>query len=201
MVRSCSGVSRAASVVVLLACVACTVQSGDGGSGQLSQDDLILESAMANMPPAGVELPQPDSEGAQATLQYCAACHAAPSPTSHSATDWPAVLRRMWVRTERVADEFAVPLPDASARLVISEYMLDNALRVTEGELPDFLGRSEFVTTCSRCHELPDPRQHTPQDWPTTVIRMREHMVELLGDSPTQAQVQDIITFLQGVSE
>jgi cytochrome c2 len=110
-------------------------------------------------------------------------------------------MRRMWLRIERVQETHGVPSPDAAERLTMTRYMLDHALRVAEMDLPDLRGRDQFMTTCTRCHELPDPSQHTNQDWPTVVIRMRQHMVDLLGDSPRQSEIQDIITYLQAVSQ
>jgi hypothetical protein len=44
-------------------------------------------------------------------------------------------------------------------------------------------GRSIFVSTCSGCHELPDPATHSPKEWPAIVDEMRgEQEVELSVD-------------------
>lgn len=41
------------------------------------------------------QLPDPDSSGAQLLATRCVECHAMPDPASHTAENWPAVLRRM----------------------------------------------------------------------------------------------------------
>ncbi len=132
---------------------------------------------MVGLPQPGVgpgDLPNPESEGAQHLRQYCTACHALPGPQTHSATDWPVVLRRMWMRIDGLDPKYAVPVPTAGEQL--------------------------YMTECSRCHELPDPRQHTASDWPAVVIRMREHSVQMLRRSPPQSQVQEIILYLERAS-
>ena len=128
-------------------------------------DDLVTASARVSLPPPGLapsDLPDPNSEGAQLLRQYCTSCHALPSPATHSATDWPVVLRRMWLRTEGVADEYNLPVPDPRERVVILDYLLENALVVTQAELPAGPGRNVFAAECARCHELPDPASTHP---------------------------------------
>jgi mono/diheme cytochrome c family protein len=166
-------------------------------------DDLIAASARVSLPPAGTapsDLPDPNSERAQLLRQYCTACHALPSPATHSATDWPVVLRRMWLRTEGVAEEYNLPVPDPRERVMIVDYLLENALVVSRSELPRGQGRDLFATNCARCHELPDPGQHSSNDWPAVVIRMRQHMVQMLGQSPPQNEVQEVILYLERAS-
>ncbi len=167
-------------------------------------NELLNRSVMAALPPVGTApaaLPAPESDGALAIVEYCATCHELPHPTTHSQTDWPVVMRRMWLRMEAVAEEFAIPVPNAPERFTMTQYMLDNALKVSIGDLPDYVGREYFILTCDRCHELPDPRQHSVQDWPAVVSRMRQHMVDVLGDSPIDAEMQDITAYLQRVSQ
>ncbi len=194
----------AAVVWALAACgePAPSDQSADT-TPQSGVSDVVLASAMVGLPAgtAPAELPDPESEGAQALAKFCAtACHGAPSPGAHSATDWPVVLRRMWLRTEGLPASYAVPVPDARERVLILNYLLSHALEVSEAELPARPGRELFTSTCSRCHELPDPRQHTANDWAAVVIRMRQHMVQMLRQSPPQNQVQEIILYLEQVS-
>lgn len=170
------------------------------GGAPSAADDLILASARIGLPPPGLgpgELPDPDSEGAQYLRQYCTACHALPSPGAHSATDWPSYMRRMWMRLDALDPKYSVPVPSAGERVVLMRYLLDNALQVSRVDLPARQGRELFINECSRCHELPDPRQHSAADWPAVVIRMREHSVDMLGRSPTQSQVQEIILYLE----
>ncbi|MBE0591771.1 MAG: hypothetical protein IH616_05150 [Gemmatimonadales bacterium] len=170
---------------------------------QAPRSDLVVASAMVGLPAgtAPAELPDPGSDGAQTYEKYCSACHGIPTPSSHSATDWPVVLRRMWLRTEGLPAGYTVPVPDARERVLILDYVLGHALQVANAELPAGPGRELFRSTCNRCHELPDPRQHSDQDWAAVVIRMRQHMVQMLHQSPAQSQVQDIILYLERASK
>jgi hypothetical protein len=106
----------------------------------------------------------------------------------------------MWLRTEGVAEEYDLPVPDPRARVIILNYVLDNALVVSRSELPGGPGRDLFTSNCARCHELPDPSQHSSNDWPAVVIRMRQHMVQMLGRSPSQSDVQEVILYLERAS-
>jgi hypothetical protein len=106
----------------------------------------------------------------------------------------------MWLRTEGVADEYNLPVPDPRERVLIVDYLLEHALVVSRAELPGGPGRSLFTANCARCHELPDPRQHSSNDWPAVVIRMRQHMVQVLGQSPPQSDVQEVILYLERAS-
>lgn len=204
MYESSRRVARRLAAFAVLLVFGCTPEPSGGDAQTSVGDNVLVASAMAVLPPQGTspsDLPNPDSDGARAVAQFCVMCHAIPSPTMHSATDWPVVIRRMWLRTDYVSESHGVPSPNAAQRQTITQYMLDHALRVAETELPNLRGRDQFLETCTRCHELPDPMQHTNQDWPTVVIRMRQHMVDLLNDSPPQGEIQDIITFLQGASQ
>ncbi len=209
MVRSLMRRTRAwIGVPLLLAgIVGCgeTAPAGETATAEQTPtaDDLITASARVSLPPPGTapsDLPDANSEGAQFLRQYCTACHSLASPATHSATGWPVVLRRMWLRTEGVAEEYNLPVPDPRERVVILNYLLENALVVTRAELPAGPGRSLFAANCARCHELPDPSQHSANDWPAVVIRMRQHMVQMLRQSPPQSEVQEVILYLERVS-
>ncbi len=191
--------------VLLAIAVGCGERAASEGESAVEAapgvDELVLASAKVAMPvPAPGDLPDPASEGAQYLRQYCTACHGLASPQTHSATDWPVVLRRMWIRTEGVAGDFNLPVPTPRERVVMLNYLLDNALEVSRTELPPGPGRQLFSRTCTRCHELPDPRQHTRGDWAAVVIRMRQHMVQMLSESPPQSEVQEIILYLERAS-
>lgn len=53
-----------------------------------------------------------------------------------------------------------------------------------------------FAQTCSQCHPLPDPRQHTAQQWPGVVARMEQHMRERNLPIPDRDSISEIDTFL-----
>jgi hypothetical protein len=119
----------------------------------------------------------------------------------HSATDWPGVTRRMWLRMERIDPKYAIPVPEIADQLVILQYLTDNSLKVSDANLPDFPGRDRFERTCAQCHELADPHQHSPGDWYVVVRRMNEHMREILGQELNADVIQEITLYLQKASE
>jgi len=164
---------------------------------------LLLASAKAALPPPGLsaaDLPDPQSEGARFLAQFCAICHNLPAPTTHSATDWPGVVRRMWLRMELLPAGLRVPVPTEEQRQAILNYLLAHALQVSGANLPEGPGRATFSKMCSRCHALPDPRQHSSADWPAVVMRMEQRMDQMKVDRPAQAQVSEIIVYLQRAS-
>jgi cytochrome c5 len=162
-------------------------------------DQLLLASAKVALPPTGIlaaDLPDPQSAGAQVLQSYCATCHALPSPAMHAAVDWPGVVRRMWLRMGLLDSTYHVPVPDLGERIVLLDYLTANSLKVSHGSLPDAPGRDFFEKTCSQCHELPDPRQHSATDWPVVVRRMNQHMADILKKEITPTQVEDIVRYL-----
>ncbi|MDH3498143.1 MAG: cytochrome c [Gemmatimonadota bacterium] len=165
--------------------------------------NLILASAMVGLPAAmaASELPDPTSKGAELAGKFCAGmCHGIPAPTTHAATDWPVVLRRMWLRMERLDTAFAVPVPTSAERAVLADYYVVNALQVTSGILPAGPGKDLYVATCGKCHGLPDVRQHSPEDWVAVVRRMKGRMEGMLGQTLSQDQMQRIILYLESTS-
>jgi cytochrome c5 len=201
--------------LTLIALAACSggagvpQQGAVGGAGADTtqptgvNDRLILASAKAALPPPGIaaaDLPDPNSEGAKAVAQFCITCHNLPSPTLHSATDWPGVARRMWLRMDLLPEGLRVPVPTEEQRQAIINYLLGHALQVSGAALPEGPGRSTFSRMCSRCHALPDPRQHSTADWPAVVTRMEQRMDQMKVDRPGQGQVSEIILYLQGAS-
>lgn len=196
-------------IMALGLAVACVEQvseeiPSESGAAPAVLDDLLLAASRVALPPGGIglaDLPEADSPGAGHLAQYCTACHALPHPQSHSATDWPSVVRRMWLRMDRIDPAFNVPIPNGAERLVMAEYLVENALKVRASELPVGNGRELFVSTCSRCHELADPSQHSPGDWVAVVRRMAGHMDEMLGDFLEPSDLQEIALYLQSVSQ
>ena len=180
-----------------------TSREGTEQAGPVTFDELLLASARIALPPVGfspAELPDPESSAGQQVARYCTSCHALPSPRSHSATDWPGVIRRMWLRMDRIDPSFEVPIPNGAERLVMMEYLIDNALQVRTSGLPTGAGRDLFVSTCSRCHELADPSQHSAEDWVGVVRRMQEHMEGMLGEFMSQSDSRQITAYLQTAS-
>ena len=172
-------------------------------SSELSRHDrLLLAAAAVALPPPGVtpaDLPEPAAMGAQLVGKYCAQCHEVPSPAMHSATDWPSVVRRMWLRMDLLPPDLGVQVPTAAERSAMFEYITRYALQVSGASLPAGPGRATFAEVCSRCHALPDPRMHSRQDWPTVFQRMERNMERMNVKPLTKSQTTDILLYLQGV--
>ena len=195
--------------VVLFALAACETKSQAPAGGQqpvaaapaLSRTDrLILAAATVGLPPEGVQpadLPDPGNRGGHLTAKYCAQCHALPAPTTHSATDWPSVARRMWLRMEWLPESLGVQVPTAAERYEILKYLTVNALKVSGSVLPAGKGREVFAEVCSRCHALPDPRVHSKEDWPTVYARMERNMERMKVKAPTAQQAEEILMYLK----
>jgi cytochrome c5 len=163
-------------------------------------DQLILAAATIGLPPTGVQpadLPDPENRGGHLTAKYCAQCHALPAPSTHSATDWPSVARRMWLRMEWLPESLAVQVPTSAERYEILKYLTTNALKVSGSVLPAGKGRETFSLVCSRCHALPDPRVHSKEDWPTVYARMERNMERMKVKAPSAEQAQEILMYLR----
>jgi cytochrome c5 len=171
---------------------------------QLSRSDrLLFAAATIALPPAGVtpgDLPEPTSRGAQLVAKYCAQCHALPTPTAHSATDWPSVARRMWLRMDWLPESLEVLVPTNAERYEILQYLTRDALKVSDRTLPPGPGREAFVLICSRCHALPDPRVHSKEDWGIVFARMERNMERMKVAPPTGEQPGQILSYLQTVA-
>ena len=182
---------------------AATDTGGQGvGGGSSGRERLILAAAEVALPPPGVtpaDLPDPNSEGAKDVAQFCTSCHNLPTPSMHSATDWPSVARRMWLRMGMLPPGLQVPVPTEEQRQAIINYLLAHALQVSGMSLPPGPGRATFSTTCSQCHALPDPRQHSQADWPVVVQRMYQHMNQMKVTPPTPGPESDISSYLPHV--
>jgi cytochrome c5 len=183
------------------------VGCGDGGGSDVGSvsppvrdvDALLLAAARVALPPPvdpAAALPEPESEGAQLVQRYCTACHAAPTPAIHSATDWPRVARRMWLRMDGLPAGFAIERPTSAERTVVLRYLSRHALRTSGAALPEGEGRNAFVEVCGRCHELPDVRTHAAEDWGAVVARMQERMVSMLGAGMRADEQSSILAYL-----
>jgi len=171
-----------------------------GGHGLNRQDELLLAAANIALPPPDVkpgDLPEPNSKGAQLLVQYCAQCHNLPTPAMHSATDWPSIVRRMWLRMEWLPPTLGVKVPAMAERFAMLDYLTANALRISAANLPAGPGRETFELVCSRCHALPDPRVHSPADWPAVFSRMQQNMERMKVAPLTRSQTSDILLYLQ----
>ena len=159
--------------------------------------------------PEGVpasELPQPDSRGARLTARYCSQCHGIPSPRRHTAGDWDATVRRMLRRMDHMArmrgmmggGTIDVRAPSRDEADALLAYFREHAMPGAEpGGLPAGEGREDFRRACSRCHALPDPGQHTPEEWPEVVERMRRNMERMDVEGISDTETRRVVRYLQ----
>ena len=165
------------------------------------------------------KLPDPNSEGARLVDRYCSQCHGIPSPGSHSASDWVPVFRRMILRMERSErmgsrggrmggmmgrgmpmGMMGSEMPSEKEQAEMLHYLQANALKATTKEnLPEPEGDAAalYAKTCSHCHALPSPGQHTAAQWPAVVERMRKRMKSMQQKDITDEQAETIIKYLQ----
>ncbi len=183
---------------------AAATQGAAAAAPQLTRTDrLLLAAASIALPPEGIapgDLPEPRSRGAQLVVAYCAQCHALPTPLAHSATDWPGVARRMWLRMEWLPESLKVQLPSMAERYEILQYLTGNALKVSGAVLPPGKGRDDFALVCSRCHALPDVRVHSSADWGIVYARMERNIERMKVAPPTGQQSENVLSYLQTVA-
>jgi hypothetical protein len=117
----------------------------------------------------------------------------------HSSTDWPGVLRRMWLRMDRLPANLELQVPDEGSRQEMVSYLLANALQVSTN-LASGPGQQEFAKICSRCHALPDPRIHSSKDWLAVFLRMERNMERMKVSPATKVETEKILTYLQNTA-
>jgi cytochrome c5 len=188
----------------------------DTGESAAARDSALM--------PVGISadsLPDPASPGARLVATYCSSCHGIPSPRRHAAADWPATVRRMELRMDIVGHMgrrmgggmmggggmrgrrmrggmMGVRAPGAAETAGILSYLESHAMPAADtARLPAASGRALFSRTCSRCHALPAPSQHTAAQWPGVVERMRQHMRQMGVGSITDRQAADIVAYLR----
>ena len=59
------------------------------------------------------------------------------------------MVRRMWLRMDRLPDSLGLSLPHSGERVALLGYLEENALRVSGATLPAGTGRDEFAMICS----------------------------------------------------
>jgi cytochrome c2 len=176
--------------------------AGSPAVSMTSQDQRLLAAATILLPPEGLtpdSLPDHTSRGAAVLTGYCSQCHALPSPAMHAAQDWPSTARRMWVRIDMLHGMLGVRVPTAGDRVAMLNYLIANSLKVADN-LPPGPGREVFQAMCSRCHLLPDPRQHSGPDWVAVVMRMERNMERMKVSGVSNPQAQQIIGYLETAS-
>ncbi len=182
------------------------------GSRSKAPEDRAAQMMEMNAPAAAMmmipkgttpaSLPEPQSAGALALGKYCARCHDLPTPTMHSGEDWPAVLERMrgYIQARRGGMMGAVIMPPDSDWQLMKEYLTAHGQQAMDTTRLAALDTSEgrlFKANCSRCHAAPDPAQHTADEWPSVVERMKRNMLSAGKPVPDDETTKTIIAFLQ----
>ena len=121
----------------------------------------------------------------------------------HTAAEWLAVVARMTERTRTMAgmgrmmmEGIRAPAPPEESALL--HYLQDHAMRAApagtvESDAP---GARAFGRVCSQCHAAPDPAQHMAAEWPAVVERMQQNHRQMGKPLMTDAEIQDVISFL-----
>lgn len=175
--------------------------------GGMNQGDM--KDMMGAQLPPGIEpkeLPEAQSNGAKLLVQYCSQCHDLPSPSMHSAQAWPSVVERMNQRMQMMSGRnmmgmmHDIKAPTNGELKTLIAYLQKHAQKPidkTQYEDLDTPAGKLFDDTCSQCHVLPDPRQHTADEWPAVVQRMTRNM-ELMGRPvPDRGALETVLVYLQ----
>jgi cytochrome c2 len=176
------------------------------GSGMMGQNPMrgMMQQMMPDLVPPGVnpeDLPDPNSKGAQLIVYYCTACHNLPSPSMHSAEEWPVVADRMFRRMSRMSGGMMmnVEMPSPEEQQDIVAYLRAHSLTsISPHKLPspESQGAILFKDRCSQCHDLPDPGRHTAKEWPTIVERMQGYMQSMNKKMITANEEKQIVSYL-----
>ncbi len=148
------------------------------------------------------ELPEPESDGARLFARFCSQCHNLPNPKMYSTDEWPFMFNRMiaHARTMQSLEEgFVVPDEDEKERII--EYLKRNGLRaLPEDHISIKTPKAfQFVWFCSTCHSLPDPSQHTSEEWKKVVDRMERYRTRQGREAMTESEKRNILEFLTGM--
>ncbi len=96
-----------------------------------------------------------------------------------------------------------IKAPSAMEQEIIVAYLKEHSLKSIQPSAvpsPRSKGAILFSATCARCHALPDPRQHTAQQWPQVVARMRKNMAAMGKTVPETATLRMITEFLENAA-
>ncbi len=168
----------------------------------------MMQSMEKGRLPSGVEpadLPDPESAGAKLTARFCGQCHNLPSPSMHTAGEWPKVAGRMFKRLDRMSGMGMMRMmmrknaPSGAEKKTILTYLAGHALRpMDKGKLPEpgSAGAAAFGKVCSQCHGLPDITVHTKDEWPGVVEKMEWNMREMNKKPPTADEKSAIVEYL-----
>ena len=176
-------------------------------------DQGIMKALMKQMIPdrlppgiAPEKLPEPNSLGAKLLQKYCIQCHDIFSPRMHSAEKWSSVFQRvswhmqMMPRGKKMGRMIQIETPSPQEGTELLTYLKRHSLHAADQSKLEHLDTPSgmaFIQTCSQCHALPDPKQHTSQEWPGVTTRMNQNM-QLMHKPLIQPKEEALIVqFLQ----
>ncbi len=176
---------------------------GEAMTGPQGAKALMKQMMGPRLPPgiAPSELPESRSRGARLLARYCTQCHELPGPGLHTAREWPRVVARMGRRMRMMSGMMGcVSAPSDAELREITGYLQRHAQapidRSRYADLDTQAGIA-FQETCSQCHALPDPGQHTAAEWPSVVARMTKHMAAMGKVVPAKEVMEQVIGFLR----
>jgi len=197
------------AVIIRALVAACIVIAAPASAQMMGSDHKtnmrqMMQGMMAGSLPPGIDpglLPEPRSHAVRLLTNYCAQCHNLPGPGMHTAQEWPNVVSRMRTRMSMHGQMMGgISLPTRAELQTILDYLQTYAIKPIDAEAlsrVDTVGGKAFRKTCAQCHALPDPRQHTPQEWETVVARMQKNMSIMGKTIPDDSTLSDIIRFLK----
>lgn len=178
-----------------------------GGGGMMMDRQGMKEmmrGMMTDRLPPGIDpesLPDPRSSGAHLLAKYCTQCHELPGPGLHTRDEWPSVLDRMNQRMQMMGGMMHdIAAPDRDELRMLMVYLQQHAqIPIDRDRYADLSspGGKSFEATCSGCHALPEPRQHSAEEWPGVVGRMTQNMKTMGRPQPDQATLDAVVEFLR----
>ena len=169
---------------------------------------LVRQMVPENLPPgiAPEKLPEPNSLGAKLMQKYCIQCHDIFSPRMHSAEKWLSVFQRMsfhmqmMPRGRKMGTMIKIEAPSLQESTELLTYLKRHSLRAADLSKLEHLDAPTgmaFLQTCPQCHALPDPKQHTTQEWPGVTTRMKQNMQFMHKPMIQPKEEALIVQFLQ----
>jgi len=185
--------------------LAVNVEAQQNNMGMMGMGNCMMRDRM----PKGIspeQLPDPDSQGANLLSRFCSQCHGVPAPGMHTADEWPVVVARMNQRMQIMSNRhmmMRIEAPDKNAHKALIEYLekyAQQTIDIDDLQGGDTQAGLAFQKNCTECHALPDPEQHSSNEWPAVVNRMRKNMISMGVQPPDQATTDNILKFLQTYS-
>jgi len=148
---------------------------------------LVKQMVSEPLPPGITpeKLPEPNSLGAKLLQKYCIQCHDIFSPRMHSAEKWSSVFQRMsWhmqmmPKGRKMGRTRKMEAPSLQEGTELLTYLKRHSLHTADQSKLEHLDTPSgmaFLQICPQCHALPDPKQHSTQEWPGVTTRMNQNM-------------------------